>query len=89
MSLLPVEPAYRLAARAKERRWLVKGLWGEEAVGIVGGNEKEPVMDRSGFSAAKMRILTVDCFPLLMAFGSWVVSSGPKLRSQPRLARVD
>ena len=46
MSLLPVEPAYRLAARAKERRWLVKGLWGEEAVGIVGGYEKEPVMRR-------------------------------------------
>jgi AAA domain len=40
MSLLPVEPAYRLAARAKERRWLVTGLWGEEAVGIVGGEPK-------------------------------------------------
>ena len=37
MSLLPVEPAHRLAARAEERRWLVTGLWAEEAVGIVGG----------------------------------------------------
>jgi AAA domain len=40
VSLLPVEPAYRLAARAEERRWLVTGLWAEEAVGIVGGEPK-------------------------------------------------
>lgn len=40
MSLLPVEPAHRLAARAEERRWLVTGLWAEEAVGIVGGEPK-------------------------------------------------
>jgi len=35
-----VEPAHRLAARAEERRWLVTGLWAEEAVGIVGGEPK-------------------------------------------------
>jgi hypothetical protein len=40
MSLLPVEPAYRLAERAEESRWLVTGLWGEQAVGIVGGEPK-------------------------------------------------
>ncbi len=40
MSLLPVEPAHRLVARAEERRWLVTGLWAEEAVGIVGGEPK-------------------------------------------------
>ena len=40
MSLLPVEPAHRLAERAEERRWLVTGLWAEEAVGIVGGEPK-------------------------------------------------
>ncbi len=40
MNLLPVEPAHRLAARAEERRWLVTGLWAEEAVGIVGGEPK-------------------------------------------------
>ncbi len=40
MSLLPVEPAHRLASRAEERRWLVTGLWAEEAVGIVGGEPK-------------------------------------------------
>ena len=40
MSLLPVEPAHRLATRTEERRWLVTGLWAEEAVGIVGGEPK-------------------------------------------------
>lgn len=35
-----MEPAHRLAARAEERRWLVTGLWAEEAVGIVGGEPK-------------------------------------------------
>ena len=37
MSLLPVEPAWRLADRAEEQRWLVTGLWSEQAVGIIGG----------------------------------------------------
>ena len=40
MSLLPVEPAWRLAERAEENRWLVAGLWSEQAVGIVGGEPK-------------------------------------------------
>ena len=40
MSLLPVEPAWRLAERAEENRWLVTGLWSEQAVGIVGGEPK-------------------------------------------------
>lgn len=40
MSLLPVEPAYRLAERAEENRWLVTGLWADEAVGIIGGEPK-------------------------------------------------
>ena len=30
MSLLPVEPAWRLAERAEEHRWLVTGLWSEQ-----------------------------------------------------------
>ena len=29
MSQLPVEPAWRLAERAEEHRWLVTGLWAE------------------------------------------------------------
>ena len=40
MSLLPVEPAWRLAEQAEENRWLVTGLWSEQAVGIVGGEPK-------------------------------------------------
>ena len=40
MSLLPFEPAYRLAERLEEHRWLVTGLWSEQAVGIVGGEPK-------------------------------------------------
>jgi len=40
MSVLPVEPAYRLAERGEEHRWLVTGLWSEQAVGIVGGEPK-------------------------------------------------
>ena len=40
MSLLPVEPAWRLAERAVENRWLVTDLWSEQAVGIVGGEPK-------------------------------------------------
>jgi hypothetical protein len=38
--LLPVEAAHLLAARAEENRWLIEGLWAEEAVGIVGGEPK-------------------------------------------------
>jgi hypothetical protein len=40
VSLLPVERAHRLADRPDEHRWLVEGLWAEEAVGIVGGEPK-------------------------------------------------
>ena len=40
MSVLPVEPAWRLAERAEEHRWLITGLWAEQAVGIVGGEPK-------------------------------------------------
>jgi AAA domain len=40
MRQLPVEPAWRLAERAPEMRWLVTGLWSQDAVGIVGGEPK-------------------------------------------------
>src|SRR5712671_1312092 len=40
MSLLPVQPAFRLAKRAEEPRWLVTSLWSEQAVGIIGGEPK-------------------------------------------------
>jgi AAA domain-containing protein len=38
--MLPVEPAARLAQCPEAHRWLVEGLWAEEAVGIVGGEPK-------------------------------------------------
>ena len=40
MSMLSFKPAYGLPSRAEEHRWLVKDLWSEEAVGIVGGEPK-------------------------------------------------
>jgi hypothetical protein len=40
MRLLPVAPAWRLGEGVPEHRWLVNGLWSEEAVGIVGGEPK-------------------------------------------------
>jgi hypothetical protein len=40
MRPLPVEPAWRLAERDPELRWLVNHLWSQDAVGIVGGEPK-------------------------------------------------
>ena len=40
MNPLPVTPAHRLADRAEQQRWLVSGLWSEQAVGIIGGEPK-------------------------------------------------
>ena len=37
---LPTVPAHELAERPLERRWLIDELWGDEAVGIVGGEPK-------------------------------------------------
>jgi RecA-family ATPase len=37
---LPTLPAHRLAERPQARRWLIEELWGDEAVGIVGGEPK-------------------------------------------------
>jgi hypothetical protein len=40
VNTLPFEPAWRLAECADAQRWLVTGLWSEQAVGIVGGEPK-------------------------------------------------
>jgi hypothetical protein len=40
MSQLPVQPAWRLADCPEQQRWLVDGLWSEQAVGIIGGEPK-------------------------------------------------
>jgi hypothetical protein len=37
---LPFRAAHRLDAVPEESRWLIRGLWGAEAVGIVGGEPK-------------------------------------------------
>src|SRR5271170_5025627 len=40
MNQFPVQPAYRLADCPEQQRWLVTGLWSEQAVGIIGGEPK-------------------------------------------------
>ena len=65
MSLLPVEPAWRLADRAAEQRWLVTGLWSEQAVGIIGG---EPKCCKS-FLALDLAVAVAAGVPRLRRFG--------------------
>jgi len=40
MNLLPVAPAHQLAVQPDEHRWLIEGLWGEQSVGLIGGEPK-------------------------------------------------
>ena len=40
MTAFEVRRASELEAQPEERRWLVEGLWAEQAVGIVGGEPK-------------------------------------------------
>jgi hypothetical protein len=61
---LPVEPAWRLATRPDERRWLVTGLWAEQAVGIVGG---EPKCCKS-FLALELAVAVASGAPCLRHF---------------------
>lgn len=64
MSALPVEAAHLLAVRAEEHRWLIDGLWAEEAVGIVGG---EPKCCKS-FLALDMAVAVASGQPCLRRF---------------------
>lgn len=64
MSVLPVEPAWRLAERAEEQSWLITGLWSEQAVGIVGG---EPKCCKS-FLALDMAVAVASGAPCLRRF---------------------
>lgn len=64
MSLLPVEAAHLLALRAEEHRWLIDGLWAEEAVGIVGG---EPKCCKS-FLALDMAVAVASGRPCLRSY---------------------
>ena len=65
MTLLPVEPAWRLKERSEEHRWLVAGLWAEQAVGIVGG---EPKCCKS-FLALDIAVSVAAGIPCLRRFG--------------------
>jgi len=40
MNLLPFQPAHSLTALPATQRWLIDGLWADQAVGIVGGEPK-------------------------------------------------
>ncbi len=64
MSLLPVEAAHRLAEQAEACRWLVEGLWSEEAVGIVGGEPK----NCKSFLALDMAVSVAAGTPCLRRF---------------------
>lgn len=61
---LPVERAHLLATRAEEHRWLIDGLWAEEAVGIIGG---EPKCCKS-FLALEMAVAVAAATPCLRRF---------------------
>ena len=39
-ALLPTSPAHQLELRPAHHRWLIEGLWADQAVGIVGGEPK-------------------------------------------------
>lgn len=39
-TLLPVQPVHQLPVRSEAQRWLVTGLWLDEAVGIIGAEPK-------------------------------------------------
>ena len=64
MTLLPVQAAHALPLLAEERRWLIDGLWGDQAVGIVGG---EPKCCKS-FLALDMAVAVAAGVPCLRRF---------------------
>lgn len=63
-TLLPVTRASDLDPRSPERRWLIDGLWGDQAVGIVGG---EPKCCKS-FLALDMAVAVASGAPCLRRF---------------------
>jgi hypothetical protein len=64
MTALPVRPAHQLEILSAEQRWLIEGLWGAEAVGIVGG---EPKCCKS-FLALDMAVAVASATPCLRRF---------------------
>lgn len=64
MTALPVRPAHLLVTLAPEQRWLIEGLWGAEAVGIIGG---EPKCCKS-FLALDIAVAVTSATPCLRRF---------------------
>jgi hypothetical protein len=64
MTLLPVQAAHMLPQLAEDGRWLIDGLWGDQAVGIVGG---EPKCYKS-FLALDMAVAVAAGVPCLRRF---------------------
>lgn len=73
MTALPIQPAHALPACPQERRWLIEGLWSDQAVGIVGG---EPKCFKS-FLALDMAVAVASGTPCLRRFQ--VHGKGPVL----------
>jgi hypothetical protein len=63
-AMLPVTRAADLDPRPPDRRWLIDGLWGDQAVGIVGG---EPKCCKS-FLALDMAVAVASGAPCLRRF---------------------
>lgn len=64
MTALPVRLAHQLESVSAEQRWLIEGLWGAQAVGIVGG---EPKCCKS-FLALDMAVAVASATPCLRRF---------------------
>jgi RecA-family ATPase len=64
MTALPVRHAHELTLVSPEQRWLVAGLWGAEAVGIIGG---EPKCCKS-FLALDLAVAVASSSPCLRRF---------------------
>ena len=86
MRQLPVAPAWRLAERDPELRWLVTHLWSQDAVGIVGG---EPKCCKS-FLALDLAVAVAAGVGIVRSFvyeTSVKVDSGSSYRSRPKHLR--
>ena len=64
MKMLPVLPAHQLGSQPEAQRWLIEHLWGEQAVGIIGG---EPKCCKS-FLALELAVAVASGRPCLRRF---------------------
>ena len=64
MTQLPTKPAHALPVCPEEHKWLIEGLWADQAVGIVGG---EPKCCKS-FLALDMAVAVASGAPCLRRF---------------------